>query len=158
MFCVNIADLVNMRGIFHGQVENERQIPVALWTMNREEYLEATKQVVTNLTHQQIVQTLSLMPGYVQETDNQYIDFEECVVTHTTCDNITCSGYQLTIMTENINGDIQTYAYFKLNMITEGIWLDCIPAASDFEAIRSAVDKKLQAINDSGVKLSSAYD
>jgi hypothetical protein len=35
MFCVNIADMVNIRGLFSGQVENEKQLPVARWQLNR---------------------------------------------------------------------------------------------------------------------------
>jgi hypothetical protein len=158
MFCVNIADMVNMRGIFYGQVENERQVPVARWEMNRDEYLEATRRPQANLTHQQIVQILANMPDYVRESDDQYIDFEECIITHNLENNTVCSGYQLTVMTENIEGDIQSSAYFKLNTLSKGMWLDSIPAPSDFAAIRSAVDKKLQAIMEAGVKISSVND
>lgn len=158
MFCVNIADMVNMRGIFHGQVENERQLPVARWTMNRDEYLDATRKPLKNLTHQQIVQILSLMPDYAGESDSQYIDIEECVISHTNGENTTCGGYQLTIMTEKFEDDIQSYAYFKLNTQTAKGWLDCIPPIADFEIIRKAIDKKLQAINDAGVKLKKVVD
>jgi hypothetical protein len=158
MFCVNIADMVNMRGVFRGKVENEKQMPVARWEMNREEYLEASRQPLANLTHLQIVQILANMPDYVRESDDQYIDFEECIITHTDVNNSVCSGYQLTIMTENIDGDIQSRAYFKLNKYSEGKWLESIPASTDFAAIHSAVNKKLQAIMEAGVKISSVQD
>jgi len=158
MFCVNIADMVNVRGMYSGQVENERQIPVAKWDMNYEEYLQMRSSQPTNLTHQQIVTLLAPLPGFVKESDKQYIDFEERVVSHTKEGQSAYSGYRLTIVTEDIEGDISTYAYFSLDTATDEGWQDTTPPQADWEAIKSELDKKLQAIREAGVTLIQVQD
>jgi len=158
MFCVNIADMVNIRGMFSGQVENERQIPVARWSMNREEYMQAASAPAENLTHLQIVDLLASVPGYIQETDNQYIDFEERVVPHETAGQSAFSGYRLTLATEEIEGSVSTYAYYSLDTRTPQGWQGTPPPQADFQAIRTALERKLQEIRDAGVQIVKAYD
>ena len=153
MFCVNIADMVNMHRLFSGQVENEKQIPVARWAMNHEEYLEATRNPATKLTHRQIVHLLTALPGFVRESDNQYIDFEESVVAHSNADNIQYSGYRLTIVTEDIEGDISSHAYYTLDSHTAEGWQGVLPPAADHKAIQNALDTKIQVIKNAGVQL-----
>ena len=63
MFCVNIADMVNIRGLYTGQVENERQISVAKWEINYEEYLQIKNTLSSQLSHQKLVNLLAAMPG-----------------------------------------------------------------------------------------------
>jgi hypothetical protein len=158
MFCVNISDMVNIRGLFSGQVENERQIPVARWTLNHEEYLQALSAPAENLTHRQIVDFLAPLPGFTQESENQYIEFEESVVSHKNAEHATFSGYRLTIATEDIEGSISTYAYYSLDTRTPQGWQGTPPPSADYEAIRIALETKLQAIRDAGVKIAQVYD
>jgi hypothetical protein len=158
MFCVNIADMVNIRGLFSGQVENEKQLPVARWLLNREEYLQLTGAPRQNLTHEQIVNLLASMPGYQQESDRQYIDFEESVVPRHSGEPGTFSGYRLTIVTEEIEGSISSYAYYYLDTLAPQGWQGTPPPPADYEAIQRALAKKLQAIADAGVILSQLTD
>lgn len=159
MFCVNIADMVNIRGLFSGQVENERQIPVARWVMNHEEYyLQMMSAPVQTLTHQQIVDLLEPLPGYIQETDDQYIDFEENVVPHRDGAHTTFSGYRLSIATEDIEGNVSSSAYYNLDTRTPQGWQGTPPPQADYETIRVALANKLQAIRDAGVQLVDIYD
>jgi hypothetical protein len=158
MFCVNISDMVNIRGLFSGQVENERQIPVARWTLNHEEYLQAISAPAENLTHRQIVDLLAPLPDFIQETDNQYIEFEERVVPHNAGEHDTFSGYRLTIATEDIEGTFVSCAYYSLDTRTPQGWQGTPPPPADYEAIRIALANKLQAFRDTGVQLSQVYD
>lgn len=158
MFCVNIADMVNMRGLFAGVVENERQEPVARWTMSEEEYRELTSLPVAKLTHPQLVSLLSSFNEYVQETDHQYIDFEADIISHSKGEQIVYSGYRLTLVTENFEGEISSYAYFNLDTRTAEGWQGILPPQTDHKAILSALDKQLQAIRKIGVQLAKVHD
>lgn len=158
MFCVNITDMVNIRGLFAGQVENERQIPVARWLMNHEEYLQVMNAPVENLTHLQIVSLLAPLPGYMQETGNQYIDFEESVVPHHSGEDTTFSGYRLSIATEDIEGNVSSSAYYNLDTRTPRGWQGLPPPQADYEAVRAALANKLQAIRNTGVQIAQVYD
>lgn len=158
MFCVNIADMVNIRGIFSGQVENERQVPVARWTMSQEEYKQTVSVAADNLTHRQIVDLLAPLPGYLREADHQYIDFEESLVPRETSGQATFSGYRLTIATEEIEGSISTFAYYSLDTRTPLGWQDIPPPQADYQVIQNAIENKLQAIRDAGVQISKIYD
>lgn len=158
MFCVNIADMVNIQRLFYGQVENERQTPVARWTLNRDEYLQLTGTPAKKLSHRQIVNLLAPMPGYMQETNDQYIDFEESIVTHQTGEHTTFNGYRLTIVTEEIEGATASYAYYNLDTLTAQGWQGTPPPKADFESIRSALANKLQAIKEKGVQLTQTSD
>jgi hypothetical protein len=158
MFCVNIADMVNIRGLYSGQVENERQVPVAKWEMNYDEYLELKNNAATPLTHREIVNLLAALPGYVQETDDQYIEFEERVVPHETGDHATFSGYRLTVMTEEIEDQITTSAFYYLDTCTAAGWQGYPPPQADFEAIQIALKHTLDAISAAGVDLLQVSD
>ena len=115
MFCVNIADLVNFRGQYNGQVENERQVIVAKWAMNYEEYLQLKNALPTQPTHSQIVDLLIHLPGYKREADGQYIEFDECVVPGDKADSDTFSGYRLTLLTETVEGSTTTNVFYFLD-------------------------------------------
>ena len=158
MFCVNIADMVNGRGMFSGEVENEKQVVIARWSMNKEEYLEASRIPLSKLTHMQIASLLALFPAYIQEMDNHYIDFAERVVPHASLEHNRYSGYRFTIVTEEIEDDISSYAYYTLDTCVNDTWQDNLPPQTDFVAIRNAVDKLLQAIHEAGVQLSEVRD
>ncbi len=158
MFCVNISDMANLRGQYRGQVENERQITVAKWEINYDEYQHLKSRINTQLTHKQVVKLLSSMPGYLQETDDQYIDFEERVVPHKTGENTTFSGYRLTILTEDIEGDILTRAYYYLDTHRQEGWQDIPPQQSDHAAVKVALENKLLSIREAGVNISSVND
>ncbi|BAN36172.1 hypothetical protein SCD_n02364 [Sulfuricella denitrificans skB26] len=158
MFCVNITDMANIRGLFSGQVENERQVPVARWDMNYEDYLHATSSHVAKLTHLQIVDLLASLPGYIQEMDNQFIDFAGSVVPHETGETATFSGYRLTIVTEDIEDKVAPYADYNLDTHTPEGWQGYPPPQADYEPIRTALENQLQAIRDAGVQLTQVYD
>jgi hypothetical protein len=158
MFCVNISDMVNIRGLFSGQVENERQVPVARWEINPEDYLQATSAQAAKLTHLQIVDLLSSLPGYLQETDDQFIDFEESVVPHGTGEPDAFSGYRLTIVTEDIEDKVAPYAYYNLDTHTPEGWQGYPPPQADYEPILTALENQLQAIREAGVQITQVYD
>ena len=158
MFCVNISDMVNIRSLYRGQVENERQIDVAKWELNYDEFLQLKSGVNTQLTHKQIVKILSSMPGYLQETDSQYIDFEERVVPHKTGADTAFSGYRLSIMTEDIEGHISSSAYYYLDTHKPEGWQDTPPPQSDYELVKIALTNKLQRIREAGVQILSLND
>jgi len=154
MFCVNISDMVNIRGWFSGAVENEQQIAVAHWDMNEEAYLHEISNHTAKLTHLQVVNCLERLPGYVQELDHQFIDFEASVVPHGTGE----SGYRLTIVTEDMGNKIAPYAFYNLDTRTAQGWQGISPPSADHEAVRNALANQLQAIIDSGVAVSQVYD
>jgi hypothetical protein len=158
MFCVNIADMVNIRGQFSGMVENEKQIPIARWSLNHDAYLQAIRGPFDTFSHQKIVSLIAPLPGYINETDNQYIDFEERVLPHIHNDKTTFSGYRLTIVTEDIEGDINSYAYYNLDTYTENGWQGIPPPEADYEEIRIALCNKLQLIKNTGVQITKFHD
>lgn len=158
MFCVNISDMINIHKISTGIVENEKQIPVARWNMNYDEFLQAKTPQTLPLTHQQVATLLKKINGYVGETDNQYIDFEERVVNSSVDGLSLCSGYRLTIATEDIEGQISTDAFYSLDTCTEAGWSGAPPPTSDFEIIRAALENKLQAIRKTGVHIGLQID
>lgn len=158
MFCVNIADIVNIRGLCSGQVENEKQIPVARWVMSHEEYLDAISAPLQGLTHLEIVNLLAPLSGYIKETGNQYIDFEEIIVPEQGGEHSTASGYKMTIATEDIEGKVSSYAYYSLDTRSIQGWLGTPPPQTDFAAIKIAIENKLQAIREAGIQLTQVYD
>lgn len=159
MFCVNISDMVNIRGLFSGIVENERQIPVARWAMNQDDYLDAMSREPAGLTHPQIAVLLAPLPGHLQEADGQFVDFEECVIPPVAGEGGTSSGYRLTIVTEDIGGRIAPYASYNLDLHTPGDgWQGCPPPPAHHEAVRKALANKLQAIGAAGINLTQVYD
>lgn len=158
MFCVNISDMVNIHGLFSGVVENERQIPVARWEMNYEDYLSSSSTQATKLTHLQIVDLLASLPGYLQEADNQFIDFEEHVIPHATGKHAAFGGYRLTIVTEDIEDKIAPFAYYYLDTHTPEGWQGMPPPLADYEPIQLALENRLQTIRDTGVQLTQVDD
>jgi hypothetical protein len=110
------------------------------------------------LTHLQIVNLLKPLPGYLQETDNQFIDFEESVVPHGSGEPAAFSGYRLTIVTEDIEDKVAPYAYYNLDTHTPEGWQGYPPPQADYEAIRTALENKLQAIREAGVPLTQVDD
>lgn len=158
MFCVNIADMVNLRGLYSGQVENERQVPVAKWHMDYDEFQQLKNIVETQLTHGMIVSLLATLTGFTEASDNQYIEFEERVISHETGDNITGSGYRLTIMTEDIEDELNTSAFYYLDTFDNSGWLSYPPPQTELETIQSALNTKLVAIREAGVDLVQVSD
>jgi hypothetical protein len=158
MFCVNIADMVNIRGQYSGQVENERQIPVAKWHMDYDEFLQLKNTVAASMSHDMIVSLLAPLDGYIAESDNQYIEFEERVISHETGDNITGSGYRLTIMTEDIEDEPNTSAFYYLDTFDNSGWLSYPPPQAELDTIQSALNTKLLAIREAGVELVQISD
>lgn len=158
MFCMNIADMVNFRRLFSGQVENERQLAVAHWDMNHEAYLQVIHAMPANLTHQELVHLLAPLPSYIRESDGQYIDFEEDIVRQEAGESTRFSGYRLSIVTENIEGDISSSAYYHLGTRSQEGWQDTLPPTADFEPVQNAVQNKIQAIRDAGVQLTRICD
>jgi hypothetical protein len=158
MFCVNIADMVNIRGQYSGQVENERQIPVAKWHMDYDEYLQLKNTVAAPLTHDIAVSLLAPLAGFIAESDNQYIEFEERVISQGTGENSTGSGYRLTIMTEEIEGETSSSAFYYLDTYSHSEWQGYPPPQADYEPIRIALVNKLKTIKETGVQITQVYD
>jgi hypothetical protein len=158
MFCVNIADLVNFRGQYSGQVENERQVIVAKWAMNYEEYLQLKNALPTQPTHSQIVDLLIHLPGYMREMEGQYIEFEECVVPGDKTDSNDCSGYRLTLLTETVEGTTTTNAFYSLDTHTTQGWQDRLPPKALHESVQTAVQNRLDAILKAGVNINQLRD
>ncbi|MDR3391595.1 MAG: hypothetical protein P4L77_07660 [Sulfuriferula sp.] len=148
MFCVNIADMVNVRGLLAGVVENEQQLPVARWEINQDDYRDALR---ISLTHAQIVDLLAGLPGYVEEVDDEFVEFEQQAV-------IDAAGYRLTVVTQNIGDKTAPYAYYHLDTHDADGWQDYPPPVAQHEIIRNALAGQLQAISDAGVQLTHVYD
>lgn len=158
MFCVNISDMVNIRGLNAGMVENERQVPVARWTMNQDDYRAAISKASAKLTHQQIVSLLASLPGYTQESDAQFIDFEESIVPHGALDGAEFSGYRLTVVTDDIGEKAAPYAYYCLDVHTPEGWQGYPPPHEHRSSVQNVLSNKLQAISEAGVHLTQVYD
>lgn len=158
MFCVNISDAVNIRRQFSGLVENEQQLPVAQWTVDREDYLKAIRECAVKLTHLQVVNLLQPLSGYVGEADGEFIDLEEKVVPHEGKAGDAHSGYRLTVATEDAGERIAPYAYYSFDVWQSGQWRDNPPPAAHQEAVRMALARMLQVIRDAGVHLTKIYD
>jgi len=158
MFCVNIADLVNFRGQYNGQVENERQVMVAKWAMNYEEYLQLKNALPAQPNHDQIVALLKHLPGFVRETDCQYIEFEERVVPGDRTNNNNFSGYRLTLLTETVEGSTTTNAFYYLDTYTDQGWQDHPPPKDHHASIQTAVQNQLDAILKAGVTVNQVRD
>ena len=158
MFCVNITDMINIRGMNCGQVENEKQLPVAKWELNYDEFLHLKSTVSSKLSHQQMVSLLSAMPAYAGTMDNQYIEFEERIVTRKDEEKTIYSGYRLTLMSEEIEGNLETHAYYYLDTCTDQGWQDVPPLAADHESIRKALEAKLEHIRETGILLTRIDD
>ena len=154
MFCINIADMVNVRGRLSGVVENEQQLPVAQWKINREDYRHALASCT--MSHAQMVALLSSLPGYVADFDDEFIEFEAKLAPQET--NDVASGYRLTIVTQNIGDKIAPYASYNLDLFIADAWQGYPPPASDHEALRTMLALCLQAISDAGVPIMQVYD
>ena len=153
MFCVNISDMVNVRGLLSGVVENEQQLPVARWEINQDDYRSALR---VKLTHAQIVALVAGLPGYVEEADDEFVEFEALVIPGAT--GSTASGYRLTIVTQDIGDKVAPYAYYNLDTHNADGWQGYPPPAAQHEIIRNALASQLQAIVDAGVQLAQVYD
>lgn len=158
MFCVNISDAANNRGLLSGTVENEQQIAVARWEIDEEDYRQAISDSAVHLTHLQIVNLLESLPQYVQQADGQFIDFEARVVPHADGGTAAFSGFRLTIVTEDIGDKTAPYAYFNLDVHTADEWQGYPPPQADFEPVKAALAGTLQAISAAGVRLTQVYD
>ena len=153
MFCVNISDMVNIRKIFEGSIENEKQLPVAQYTINHDDYLHAVSNIASQLTHLQVVNLLESIADYTQEWDSQFVDFEEIVIPQPSKTPNTFSGYHLTIVTEDMGDKAAPYAFYNLDTHTQEGWQGYPPPPSDYEPVRIALMHKLQAIQEAGVHL-----
>lgn len=158
MFCVNISDMVNIRGIFSGNVENEKQITVARYEINQDDYLDAVANPIIPLTHLQVVNLLEPLADYIQEWDNQFVDFEEIVTPQDAATPDTFSGYRLTIVTEDMGDKAAPYAFYNLDTHTPDGWQGYPPPHPNHEPIRTALMHKLQVISDAGVHIKQVYD
>lgn len=155
MFCVNISDMVNVRGLSSGVVENELQLPVAHWEINQDDYRRA---INIRLTHAQVLDLLIALPGYVEEVDDEFIEFEERVIQNTLTDEHAAYGYRLTIATTDIGNKTAPFAYYHLDTNTEDNWQGYPPPVNQHETIRNALARQLQAISDAGVQLNQVFD
>ena len=154
MFCTNIADTVNVRGKLSGIVENEQQLPVAQWKIDRGDYRQALSACTLN--HRQIVALLEMLPDYVTESDDEFIEFESVLAPRT--NKAYASGYRLTVVTQNIGERIAPYASYNLDTFADGAWQAIAPPAVDHADLRALVEIRLNSIIDAGVPLTQVYD
>lgn len=154
MFCTNIADTVNVRGQLAGVVENEQQLPVAQWKIDREDYRQALSSCTLN--HQQMVALLDSLPDYVTESDDEFIEFES-VLAPRNGNSYSC-GYRLTVVTRNIGARVAPYAIYNLDTFKDGEWQAIAPSADDRAELRARLEIRLNSITDAGVPLTHAYD
>lgn len=154
MFCVNIADAVNTHRVCAGVVENERQMPVARWHMNADDYRRALQAGVTQPSHAAIVHALKHLPGYVQAIDGQCLDFEAVVVP----DAPVASGYQLSIVTEDVGERRAAFAFYSLDTHDTTGWRGYPPPQAHLPKVRAALDAQLRAIGEAGVMLTQVID
>ncbi|MEQ1668920.1 MAG: hypothetical protein ABL868_10740, partial [Sulfuriferula sp.] len=152
MFCVNIADQVNVRGYLSGIVENEQQIQVAQWLIDEDEY-HAALQV--RPSHQHWVAWLAQVDGYVADIDEEFIEFE-ChslpVANDSGC------GYRLTVVSADIGDKIAPYASYQFDSYANKDWQYAALAAENLPALRKALAQTLQQIADAGVVLTAIFD
>ena len=154
MFCVNIADMVNVRSWLSGVVENEQQLPVARWQIDTEDYRQALSSC--RLSHSQIVDLLRGLPGYVGEFDDEFIEFEAVLADQQ--GNVASNGYRLTIVTQDIGDKIAPYASYNLDVCNGDQWQGYPPPDQDHEALRIALTLSLAAISAAGVMVTQVYD
>lgn len=153
MFCTNIADTVNVRGKLSGVVENEQQLPVAQWKIDRGDYRQALSACTLN--HRQMVALLETLPDYVTESDDEFIEFEGVLASHN--DGV-ASGYRLTVVTRNIGARNAPYASYSLDTFQDGVWQAIAPPETDHAALRALLELRLNSIIDAGVALTQADD
>jgi hypothetical protein len=147
MFCVNIADQVNVRGFLSGTVESEQQVPVAQWLIDEEEY-HAALQVQPD--HDYWVARLAQLDGYVA-AEEEFIEFGIRLTGKG-------YGYQLTVVTADIGDKVAPYASYQFDSFDENEWLGITPDARYLPELRQQLAITLQAIADAGVKLTAVFD
>ena len=152
MFCVNIADQVNVRGYLSGIVENEQQVLVAQWLIDEDEY-HAALQI--RPSHQHWVVWLTQVDGYVAGTDEEFIEFE-CRSLPLTDDS--GYGYRLTVVSVDIGGNIAPYASYQFDSYAGNDWQYIAPAVEILPALRKALTQTLQEIANAGVILTTVFD
>ncbi len=154
MFCVNIADTVNVRGKLSGVVENEQQRPVAQWKIDRDDHRQAL--CACTLSHRQMVALLETLPDYVTESDDEFIEFEGILVPQN--NKAYTSGYRLTVVTQNIGERIAPYASYNLDTLADGVWQAIAPPEAEQAEVRRLLERRLNSIIDAGVPLTQVYD
>lgn len=158
IFCMNIADMVNLRNKFSGVVENEKQQIVARWSINAEELQTSLQQLKHSLSHVQLVRLLESLPGYAGESDNTYIDFEERLYMKTLNQQDVYSGFRLTIMTEEITGVFSSQASYILDTYCDMKWTGIPPAQLEHDGIRQSINDKITMFNQLGIKFAQVHD
>lgn len=154
MFCINIADSVNVRGQLSGVVENEQQLPVAQWTIDAADYRQAIS--ACRLNHAQMLALLISLPGYVSEDNDEFIEFEGMLAPR---NGVACaSGYRLTVVTQDIGDRTAPYASYNLDTYSGGEWRSIAPPATDHAALHALLKAHIEAIIHAGVPITQQYD
>jgi hypothetical protein len=154
MFCVNIADAVNTHHACAGVVENERQQAVARWQLDELDYGRALRAGVNPPGHAAVVHALKQLPGYVQAIDGQCLDFEAVVVP----DAPLASGYQLSVVTEDVGERRAPFAFYSLDTHDATGWRGYPPPQAHLPPVRAALDAQLRAIAEAGIQLTQVID
>ncbi|WP_162085218.1 hypothetical protein [Sulfuriferula nivalis] len=147
MFCVNIADQINVRGLLSGTVENEQQILVAQWLIDEDEY-RAALQVKPD--HAYWVARLAQIHGYLPTLDEEFVEIEQLV------DGV--HGYRLTVVTADIGDKIAPYASYQFDSYQAHEWLGLVPDNQYLSELRLHLADTLQNIAQAGVKLTAVFD
>jgi hypothetical protein len=154
MFCVNIADVVNTHHECVGVVENERQQPVARWQLDELDYGRALRAGVSRPNHVAVAHALRRLPGCVQAIDGQCLDFEAVVVV----DAPLASGYQLSVVTEDVGERRAPFAFYSLDTHDATGWRGYPPPQAHLPPVRVALDAQLRAIAEAGIDLTQVID
>ncbi|NOT17624.1 MAG: hypothetical protein HOP20_06100 [Sulfuriferula sp.] len=148
MFCVNIADQVNMRGLLSGVVENEQQIAVARWLIDADEY-QAALQIKPDHYYWQA--RLAQLDGYIASLDDEFIEFEMRAV-------VADYGVRLTVVTANIGDKIAPYLCYQFDTYRADEWQGIAPAEGFLATLRDHLAQMLHAIANAGVVLTAIID
>lgn len=154
MFCVNLADMVNIHGKYSGQVLNEKQMPVARWSINPDEIKASLNRQAPQLTLKQAEDLLLSIYGLVSH-DREYFDYQEFSEHPVQTEPELTPGYRLTIVLEEIEGHVESYGYFILDMHDGKAWLEQPPPLSSRSGLIDLIENKLKQIRNGGLKINS---
>ncbi len=152
MFCVNIADQVNVRGLLSGVVDNEQQVLVAQWLIDEDEY-RAALQVKPDHTYW--LARLAQLDGYVATLDDEFVELEMRVMPGAADSGY---GYRLTVVTADIGDKVAPYASYQFDSYVENDWQGIAPAAEYLPELRQYLAQTVQQIADAGVILTTVFD
>ncbi len=158
MFCINLADMVNIHGKYAGTIENEKQVPVAKWAVNYDEIRQALREPhIPALTMSVAVNRLKSIPGLVNQ-EKEYFDYQDFITWQDQTEPGLQAGYRLTIVLEEIECHPEIYGYYFLGMHDGHTWANEIPPLSSRPALHEMIANKMDEIRHCGLSISTIRD